>query len=59
MRKCVNCDNDLHDEDIYCRFCGCKVMKNSHYLIYNIITIILVIAIIFLIALFVASFLMN
>ena len=59
MKKCVNCNNELQSEDIYCRHCGCKVMKNSYYLICNIIIVILTITIILLIALFIASFLMK
>ena len=56
MKKCINCKSDNRDTDKYCRNCGCLILKNSHFVMYKVLTIILVIGIIFMIALFIASY---
>ena len=57
MKKCLNCDKDVKDDDIYCRNCGCVIQSNKNYIILNIMIFILEIGIIGLIILFIASFL--
>ncbi len=59
MRKCLNCKNDVRDDDIYCRNCGFLIQSNRNYIIVNIFIVIMVIGIIFLIALFVASYMIE
>lgn len=59
MKVCPNCKNDTRDSDIYCRSCGIKIEKNNYYVLINIFIIIAWVGIIFMIALFVASFLID
>ncbi len=59
MRKCINCKGYVRDNDKYCRKCGTMIVSNKSYIIVNIINILLIIGIIFMILLFVASYLVN
>ncbi len=56
MKKCLNCKSDNRDTDKYCRNCGCIIYSNSHYVIINVLTVVSFIGLIFVIALFVASY---
>ena len=56
MKKCLNCKSDNRDTDKYCRNCGCIMYSNSHCVIINVLTVMSFIGLIFVIALFVASY---
>ncbi len=56
MKKCLNCKSDTRDSDKYCRNCGVKVSGNAVYIVCSIMNFIIIVAIIFLIMLFVASY---
>ena len=55
--NCVNCENKIEQNDKYCRKCGIKIEKNAYYVLVNIMIFIAIIAIIGIIVLFIASFL--
>ena len=57
MKKCLNCDSNIKDGDIYCRHCGCLIQSNKNYILVNIMIFILAISNILLIVLFTASIL--
>ena len=57
MKKCLNCDFTVREDDIYCRNCGCVLQTSKGHVFTNIITVLLVIGIIFMILLFIASYL--
>lgn len=59
MKKCLNCQKEIKDNDKYCRNCGCLIEKNSHYILVNILTILVTVAIIILIILFIASYMLS
>ena len=59
MKKCPNCTNDTRDTDIYCRSCGIKIEKNSYYVLINIFIYFALIGLVLIVALFVASFLVD
>ncbi len=56
MKECLNCHSKNKEKDLYCRNCGIKLHKNIYYVFINIFTIIIVIAIIFVLTLFIASY---
>ena len=56
MKKCLNCKSDNRDTDKYCRNCGYIMYSNSHCVIINVLTVMSFIGLIFVIALFVASY---
>lgn len=56
MKKCINCESNIRDNDVYCRNCGCGIKSNAYYVMYKVITIILVIAILLMITLFITSY---
>lgn len=58
MKKCVNCKKNIRDDDVYCRNCGLLLRSNKYYILIDVVTIIISVFIIFLIALFVASYFM-
>ena len=35
MKKCINCESNIRETDKFCRNCGCKVHKNSYYILIN------------------------
>lgn len=57
MKKCLNCNFDVRDTDRYCRNCGCYLQSNKSYIIFNVISIILIFIIILLVVLFAMSYL--
>jgi len=59
MKKCLNCKNDVRDSDIYCRTCGCLLKSNSHYVLMNVMTVLVVIGWIGFIALVIASYMIT
>ena len=59
MKKCINCKRYVRDDDKYCRQCGTMIISNKSYIIINIVSIILIIGIIFMILLFISSYLVN
>lgn len=59
MKKCLNCKWDVRDTDKYCRNCGCLLQTNKNYIIVNVLTAFMIIGIIFMIALFIASYLIS
>ncbi len=59
MRKCINCKCNVRDNDIYCRNCGCYLQSNKSNVLINVITVFIVLGIIFMIVLFVASYILN
>lgn len=56
MKKCVNCQSINKDTDIFCRNCGAKLHKSIYYVLINIGTILVILGIIFMIILFIASY---
>ena len=59
MKKCYNCKGTNRDSDVYCRNCGYLMRSNGHYVLINIGTILALIALLFVIALFVASYIVD
>ena len=59
MKKCYNCKKINKDNDKYCRHCGYIIKNNAYYIFINIGTILAFIGFIFIIALFIASYLIN
>ena len=59
MNKCYNCKGINRDSDIYCRNCGYKLQKNSHYILVNIGTILAFLGFLFVISLFIASYFVD
>ena len=57
MKECLNCKSNLRDTDKYCRNCGCLLQSNASYIFTNIMIALVSLGIIFLIALFIASYL--
>lgn len=56
MRKCYNCKGINRDTDRYCRNCGYVMKSNAYYIFINIGTILAFLGLIFVIALFIASY---
>lgn len=56
MKKCINCESNIRETDIFCRNCGCKVHKNSYYILINFAIVIISIGLLLLLALFIASY---
>ena len=59
MKKCINCKGFVRDTDKYCRHCGTMIISNKTYIFINIISILLIIGIVFMILLFIASYMVN
>lgn len=59
MKKCANCNGAIREEDIYCRNCGLSIKSNFYYVFIDILITLAIIALILMIALFVASYLVN
>ncbi len=57
MKKCLNCEKMVREQDKYCRNCGCLLQSNENYILTNIMISLVVIGIIVLIVLFIASYL--
>lgn len=56
MKKCLNCKMNNRDTDKYCRNCGVLIRSNIHYILINVLTIVFLIALIFIIVLFIVSY---
>ena len=59
MKVCLNCHKQAQENDIYCRNCGCLIQKNAYYILINVFIVFLSIAIIAMIVLFIASYLVE
>ena len=59
MKKCLNCNEVIRDKDIYCRNCGVHLKSNKSYIITNVIIVFISLGILFMIALFIASYLVS
>ena len=59
MRMCYNCKRINRENDKYCRNCGLLIKNNKYYILINIGTVIVLIALIFIIVLFTASYLIH
>ncbi len=57
MKKCLNCKSNIKDKDKYCRNCGCRIQSNTEYIFINIMIILISLGILFIIILFIASYL--
>ena len=57
MKKCINCNSNIRETDIYCRNCGCLLQSNKSYIIINVMIVFIILGIIGMIALFIASYL--
>lgn len=56
MKKCLNCKWDVRDTDTYCRNCGSHLQSNKNYIITSVIMLFIVLGIFFMVALFIASY---
>lgn len=56
MKECLNCKENNRIDDKYCRNCGYMLHKNSFYVFINIVNILLIIGIIFMVLLYIASY---
>ncbi len=59
MKICPNCKGAIREEDIYCRNCGLSIKSNGYYVFLNILIILASLALVFIVALFIASYLVN
>ena len=59
MKSCYNCKGTNRDADLYCRNCGYKMQNNGYYVLINVGTILSFLALLFVIALFIASFIVD
>lgn len=59
MKKCYNCERKNRDNDKYCRNCGYELKSNTHYVLINIGSVFAIIILLFVIALFIASFVVD
>lgn len=59
MKTCVNCKGINKDSDTFCRNCGIKLHNGIYYALINISTILVILGIIFMIILFVASYMVS
>ena len=59
MKKCYNCKNINKENDKYCRSCGYKINKSYYYILINILTIIGFILLIFIMIIFILSFIIK
>ncbi len=59
MKKCLNCQSDVREEDTYCRNCGIKLEDNRHFVLINVLTFFVIIGIVLLILLFITSYMIG
>lgn len=59
MKKCLNCKWNVRDTDNYCRNCGCSLQSNKNYIITNVIITFIVLGMFFMVALFIASYIVS
>ena len=55
MKMCFNCKAVNRENDKFCRNCGFLMRTNTYYILINIATSVAIIALIFVIVLFIAS----
>jgi hypothetical protein len=58
MKKCLNCAHDIRNTDIHCRNCGCKLESSKKIVLFKVLTVFVIIGILFMIALFIASYIL-
>ncbi len=56
MRTCYNCKGINRENDTFCRNCGLLMRSNTYYILINVGTVIILLALVFVIILFVASY---
>ena len=56
MRTCYNCKGINRENDTFCRNCGLLLRNNIYYILINVGTVIILLALVFVIILFVASY---
>lgn len=56
MKTCYNCKGINRENDTFCRNCGSLLRNNTYYVLINVGTVIAILALIFVIILFVASY---
>lgn len=56
MNKCIDCKENNRIDDKYCRNCGALLHKNSFYIFINIINGLLIVGLIFMLMLYIASY---
>ena len=56
MKTCYNCKGINRENDIFCRNCGSLLRSNTYYVLINVGTVMAILALIFVIILFVASY---
>ena len=59
MKICYNCESKNKNKDLYCRYCGCLLKNNIHYILINIGIIIAFVILFFVIFLFIASYIVD
>lgn len=59
MNKCYNCKGTNRNGDTYCRNCGYKLQSNGHYVLVNVGTILAFLGLLFVIALIIASYIVD
>ncbi len=59
MKKCLNCEKEIKDEDNYCHYCGLKVRSNNYYVFIKVLNKIIIIFIILLLLLFISSYMVG
>lgn len=59
MKKCYNCKGINRNNDTYCRNCGYQIKKNTYYVLINIGMVFVILNLIFVIALFIASYIID
>jgi len=59
MKKCKNCNALIRENDKYCRNCGILIQNDFNIIINNIFTGLILIGNIFLIILFIASYIVE
>ncbi len=59
MKKCYNCKGTNRDNDTYCRNCGYELKSNTYYILINVGSVLAFLVLIFVIALFVASYIVE
>lgn len=58
MKKCLNCNSVVKTDDTFCRNCGCNLISNRKFVFTGVINVLLVIALIFMIMLIIASYIL-
>lgn len=56
MKNCINCGAEIKNGDRYCRRCGNKIWVSGYYIFVNIVSVLLIVGIVFMLILFVLSY---